>query len=72
MTERYSSLTVVFEKDVRSDDAEAIMNAIRQFRGVAGVEGNVTNLAQVTADHRFRNDMAQKVMAIFWPDKGKT
>ena len=46
MTDRYNALTVVMEKDMRDDDAEALIAAIRQLRGVLSVSGNVADLGQ--------------------------
>jgi hypothetical protein len=34
MTDRYNSLTVVLDRDIREDDAEHILNAIRMIKGV--------------------------------------
>lgn len=34
MTKRFHSLAVVLENDIRKDDAEALMAAISQLRGV--------------------------------------
>lgn len=34
----YCGVMVTFEKDIRSDDANAIMEAIRQLRGVVNVK----------------------------------
>jgi hypothetical protein len=43
MTERFNTLTVVLEKDMRDDDAETLLTAIRQMRGVLSVKGNVSD-----------------------------
>ena len=40
MTDRYNILTVALEKDLRDDDAQALINAIKMMRGVADVAGN--------------------------------
>jgi hypothetical protein len=32
MTDRFNALTVVLEKDIRKDDAQAIMSAIMQLK----------------------------------------
>ncbi len=38
MTDRYAGFVVVLDEDVREDDAQATINAIRQIKGVLGVE----------------------------------
>jgi hypothetical protein len=43
MTDRLKGLVVVLDKDIRVDDAEEIINAIRMIKGVADVQGSVAN-----------------------------
>lgn len=38
MTDRVQSLTVYFEEDMRSDDAQTLVDAISMLRNVAKVE----------------------------------
>ena len=61
MTNRFHSLTVVLEHEIREDDAESIISAIRQLRGVIDVSGNVadmdTYLAIRVARHELRNKL---------------
>lgn len=38
MTKRHAGYVVVLESDIREDDAEEIMNAIRLIRGVVAVQ----------------------------------
>lgn len=44
MTDRHSGYVVVLDHDMREDDAEAILNAIRMIKGVATVEPVVSSL----------------------------
>jgi hypothetical protein len=37
MTDRHSGYVVTLEKDIREDDAESIINAIRMIKGVSSV-----------------------------------
>jgi hypothetical protein len=43
MTDRYFSLLVALERDIREDDCEDIINAIGMIRGVLKVSGNVSS-----------------------------
>jgi hypothetical protein len=43
MTDRLKGLVVVLDKDIRVDDAEEIINAIKMIKGVADVQGSVAN-----------------------------
>ena len=54
MTDRYSSLTVILERDIREDDATPLIAAISQLRGVARVEPHISdaNLAEMTVRTR--------------------
>jgi len=67
MTDRFKALTVVLEADTRSDDAEGLMRAIRQFRGVAEVRGEVADLDTHTATVRVRTEIGAKLMSILYP-----
>ena len=67
MTDRINYLTVALEKDTRDDDAEALLNAIRQLRGVADVKPNVVNSGDWLAETRVRQDLADKLWAVLRP-----
>lgn len=54
MTTRFHSLQVVLDQDVREDDAEVLMNAIRMFRHVADVTGIPANCDTFMAETRAR------------------
>ena len=73
MTDRYNALTVVLEKGMRDDDAKVLMDAIRQMKGVLEVEGNVSDISSITAYHRVRSEMLQKLLTVVdegHPNKG--
>lgn len=61
MTDRIHSLTVVLENDIRIDDAEALINAIRQMRRVIAVEPNVSDVSDMVAISRARNELTGKI-----------
>lgn len=42
MADLVKGLTVVLERDIRDDDAQAIISAIQQIRGVASVTPHIT------------------------------
>jgi len=69
MTDRYSTLTVALEKDIREDDAQALIDAIRMLRGVADVAGNVYDSAQWLAETRVRRDLGERVLAVVYPNQ---
>ena len=69
MTDRYYALTVALEKDIRSDDAKPIMNAIRQIRGVREVAPLVSSPDVWTAYQRVRMELITKIIAMIKSDE---
>ena len=67
MTDRYNALTVVLEKDIRKDDAEALLRAIRQLRGVLDVTGHVADTDSYTAQERVRRELGEKLWNVLYP-----
>ena len=67
MTDRYHAFTVVLERDIRSDDAEAVINAIRQLRHVLSVEPHVVDVEDWAARERVRRELGQKLWEILYP-----
>jgi uncharacterized membrane protein len=61
MTDRYHTLTVVLGTDIRADDAEAIINAIQQIRGVISASGVVADPVSHMAVERARRDIADRL-----------
>jgi hypothetical protein len=62
MTDRHAGYVVTLSEDVREDDAEAIINAIRMIRGVvdvAPVLGGVDmQIAEARVNGRWRDRIA--------------
>lgn len=67
MTDRFHSLTVVLERDIRDDDAQSLMDAIKHFRHVVDVSGNVANTESHMAELRARNSLGEKILDIVYP-----
>lgn len=64
MTNKFHSLTVVLENDIREDDAQNIINAIHQLKGVIAVSGNVTDIHDFMSVSRARHEIAVKMLSI--------
>lgn len=73
MTDRYATLTVALEHDIRVDDADYLINAIKAIRGVAGVTGHVNNYSVYTAQERIRREWGRKIFdftrELMWGDE---
>jgi hypothetical protein len=61
MSDRYYALTVVLADDVRDDDAEPLINAIKQLRGVATVTPHVSDPSFHSAVMRAKTDITQRL-----------
>ncbi len=61
MTDRINSLVVVLEKDIRDDDCEPILDAIRMIKGVLHVKANVASHTDYMAEERAKHALTQKV-----------
>ena len=61
MTDRINGVFVTLDKDIRIDDAEHLLNAIRMVKGVADVSPNISDpnvhVARVTA----KMELQQKI-----------
>ena len=57
MTDRLKGLTVAFEKDIREDDAQCIIDAILMIKGVA----NVTTSISSVEDYMNREQVRREV-----------
>lgn len=68
MTDRYEALTVIFDKTIREDDAQAWIDAIKLMKHVVDVKGHVSsNLDMVIATSRVESDFRKKLLDAFWP-----
>ena len=68
MTDRYFSLVVILEKDIREDDAQAIIDAIKMIKGVLAVEPQISNPEFRAAELRAKSEIAKKLWSILSDD----
>lgn len=61
MTNRYNAVVVSFERDIRDDDAESIINAIRMIKGVVNVDPNVSDINMHVAETRAKIEIINKL-----------
>jgi len=62
MTDRFHSLAVVLDHDIRDDDCEMLINAIRMIRGVQSVTGCLADSMTYMAEQRAINGLGQKII----------
>ena len=65
MSDRYNYLTVALEKDIRDDDSQCIIDAIKMIRGVLDVKPNIVNGLDFTAEERVRREYLKKLQKVF-------
>lgn len=61
MTDRYNAVVVTFDRDIREDDAEAIINAIRMLKGVLAVTPNVSDINMHVAESRVKRELTDRL-----------
>lgn len=64
MTERHAGYIVTLAEDIREDDAEHIVNALRMVRGVLSVEPVRADLNSAIADERAKAAMREKLLTL--------
>ncbi len=64
MTDRVKGFTVTLEQDIRIDDVEAILNAVKMIRGVAHVEPSISTSEDHFARERVKMEMREKIWRI--------
>lgn len=64
VTDRFHSLTVVLDRNIRSDDAEPLINAIRLLTGVQSVAANVADPSHYVAETRVRFELREKLFEL--------
>lgn len=69
MTDRFKGVWVTFDQDIRTDDAESLINAIKHLRGVLAVEPNITDVADYMARERVRQEFSEKLWEVLHPKK---
>ena len=69
MTDRYNTLTVVLEREIREDDAEKYIDAIKMIKGVLSVKGNVADYGEYMAIERVRRELGEKIWEVLYPKK---
>lgn len=71
MTDRLKGCTVTFDRDIREDDVEPLLDAIRMMRGVLSVTGKVTDLSDYMARERATWELRDKILDVLHPPSEK-
>lgn len=65
MTDRIVSLTVVLEKEVREDDCQAIIDAVKMIKGVGHVTAEVGDVEFYTARAQATIELWKRISELF-------
>lgn len=69
MTDRIRHLTITLDQDIRTDDVESIVNALKMVRGVAAVERHVVkfedHLAREAVRAEIRRELHEAIERVF-------
>lgn len=71
MTDRLKGVWVAFERDIRTDDVEPLIEAIKCLRGVLAVEPSIATSDDWWAISRVRQELGEKIWEVLYP-KEKT
>lgn len=71
MTDSINALTVILASDMREDDAEPLIAAILQLRGVLRVDKHVADLGTHLAEMRARSALGDKLWEVLYPKPPK-
>jgi hypothetical protein len=62
MTDRHAAYIVTLAEDIREDDAEATLNALRMVRGVADVQPVIADVGSaLTANVRLKSELSDSL-----------
>ena len=66
LTDRLNGAWVAFEKDIRTDDARALLDAIRMIRGVADVSSTIiTTPSDYMNRMKVREEIREKLLDLY-------
>jgi len=69
MSDSYHSLTVVLAGDIKDENCESLIEAIKQLRGVISVTPIVANFDSHMAEERARRELTNKLWDVIYPKR---
>lgn len=71
MTDRINAFIIILDHDIRDDDAEDTITALKQIKGVLSVKPHVKDFSDAIAEDRVRQEFAEKLWRVLYPKEGK-
>jgi len=69
MTDRVKGFTVTLKEDIRIDDVEPILNAVRMIQGVVHVEPSITTSEDHMNRQVIKSQLLTKLFKVLHEDK---
>ena len=69
MTDRLKGLLIALAEDIREDDAQPIIDAIKMIKGVLNVTPIVKSSDDWLARERVREEFREGILKLLFPDK---
>jgi hypothetical protein len=69
MSDRIKGLTVTLKANMRDDDAQPIIDAIKMLRGVLSVDAHVEDMDHYLAKSQLKSEYLPKLIEIFMDKK---
>lgn len=69
MTDRFHSLQVVLEQNIRDDDCERLIDAIKMVRGVLSVKGDIATPDTYMAEQRAIDGLGQSIVDLIYESR---
>lgn len=67
MTDRIKGCVVAFDHDIRDDDAQGLLNAIRMIKGVQSVTTKQVNADDWMNRQRIRLKLSSRLLKVLYP-----
>lgn len=64
MTDRHTGYIVTLEREIREDDAEHIINAMRMLKGVVDVQPIVSDFQTTMAESKAKHELRMKLFDV--------
>ena len=65
MTDRIKGLSVSLTHDIRDDDCECIINAIKMIKGVSNVKPHISNINDWMARQHIKEELRDKIIGLW-------
>lgn len=65
MTDRLKGCLVAFDRDIREDDAQEIINAIKMIKGVFEVTGEISNPGDWAVKQQIKSELKLQLLETF-------